>query len=140
MEERENIIPNTSEENNLRNQEISKEDMATYEAAIKYKKGKKARKKLVLFLLLIASIVGLVLIRGSFLTAKDLGEQYLQVYKRKTLITGAIFFVNFFLIYFTFLRTNKLIKRVLVNIYKKEEKIMPRFANKSIAFIIALIG
>ena len=140
MEERENIIPNTSEENNLRNQEISKEDMATYEAAIKYKKGKKARKKLVLFLLLIASIVGLVLIRGSFLTAKDLGEQYLQVYKRKTLITGAIFFINFFLIYFTFLRTNKLIKRVLVNIYKKEEKIMPRFANKSIAFIIALIG
>ena len=140
MEERENIIPNTSEENNLRNQEISKEDMATYEAAIKYKKGKKARKKLVLFLLLIASIVGLVLIRGSFLTAKDLGEQYLQVYKRKTLITGAIFFVNFFLIYFTFLRTNKLIKRILVNIYKKEEKIMPRFANKSIAFIIALIG
>ena len=88
MEERENIIPNTSEENNLRNQEISKEDMATYEAAIKYKKGKKARKKLVLFLLLIASIVGLVLIRGSFLTAKDLGEQYLQVYKRKTLVSA----------------------------------------------------
>ena len=27
MEERENTIPNTQEENNLRNQEISKEDM-----------------------------------------------------------------------------------------------------------------
>ena len=86
MEERENTIPNTQEENNLRNQEISKEDMATYEAAIKYKKGKKARKKLVLFLVLIAAIVGLILIRGSYLTAKDLGEKYLQVYNRKTLI------------------------------------------------------
>ena len=140
MEERENTIPNTQEENNLRNQEISKEDMATYEAAIKYKKSKKARKKLVLFLVLIAAIVGLILIRGSYLTAKDLGEKYLQVYNRKTLITSGIFFVNFFLIYFTFIRTNKLIKRVLANIYKKEEKVMPRFANKSIAFIIALIG
>ena len=108
MEERENTIPNTQEENNLRNQEISKEDMATYEAAIKYKKGKKARKKLVLFLVLIAAIVGLILIRGSYLTAKDLGEKYLQVYNRKTLITSGIFFVNFFLIYFTFLRTNSI--------------------------------
>ena len=121
MEERENTIPNTQEENNLRNQEISKEDMATYEAAIKYKKGKKARKKLVLFLVLIAAIVGLILIRGSYLTAKDLGEKYLQVYNRKTLITSGIFFVNFFLIYFTFIRTNKLIKGILANIYKKEE-------------------
>ena len=109
MEERENTIPNTQEENNIRSQEISKEDMATYESAIKYKKSKKARKKLVLFLVLIAAIVGLILIRGSYLTAKDLGEKYLQVYNRKTLITSGIFFVNFFLIYFTFIRTNKLI-------------------------------
>lgn len=121
MEERENTIPNTQEENNLRNQEISKEDMATYEAAIKYKKGKKARKKLVLFLVLIAAIVGLILIRGSYLTAKDLGEKYLQVYNRKTLITSGIFFVNFFLIYFIFIRTNKLIKRILANIYKRRK-------------------
>ena len=138
MEENKKTIPNTQEKN-IKEQEISKEDMEAYKSAVKYKKEKKTRKKLVLSLVIIAFIIGLIIIRGTYLTAKDLGERYLEVYHRKTLITLGIFIINYFLVYWLTIRTNKKIRKILKNIYEKENKNMPKFANKSIAFVIALI-
>ena len=138
MEENKKTIPNTQEKN-IKEQEISKEDMKAYKSAVKYKKEKKTRKKLVLSLVIIAFIIGLIIIRGTYLTAKDLGERYLEVYHRKTLITLGIFIINYFLVYWLTIRTNKKIRKILKNIYEKENKNMPKFANKSIAFVIALI-
>lgn len=100
----------------------------------------KIRKIVVLIFLLIALIVIFVMLRGTYLETKEVGENYLPVFWQNTLYTVTIFAVNFAFIFLSFFLTNKTIKKSLQVFFDDEKKEMPKFPNKSICFIVALVG
>ena len=106
----------------------------------KNKKSKSLRKKVVIIISFIAIIVGYVFTRGDYLEIKGIGENYLSVFKTDTIYTAVTFLINFVLLYFSFYFTNKTIKKGLKVFFDDEKKEMPKFPNKSVCFVIALIG
>ncbi len=106
----------------------------------KTKKSKRLRKKVVLIISLLAIIIGYVFERGNYLEIKGIGENYLSVFKTDTIYMSVTFLINFILLYFSFYFTNKTIKKGLKVFFDDEKKEMPKFPNKSVCFVIALIG
>lgn len=98
------------------------------------------RRNVVLLTSLVAIIIAYVFIRGNYLEIKEIGENYLSVFKTDTIYTIITFVINFIILYFTFFFTNKTLKKGLKVFFEDEKKEMPKFPNKSVSFIIALIG
>ena len=101
----------------------------------------KDRKRLVAVLgvLLVAIIVAYILFRGSYLEMLEVGENYIEVYWQNIKYMAVTFITNFSLIYIMVYTTNKNIKKGLKDFFEQENKKMPKFLNKSIAFISAII-
>ena len=128
---------------NLNNSNEEKETKTTEEninVIEKNKKSKKRRRITVLIITVIALIFAYIEARGNYLEIKEIGDNYLSVFFRRSLYTGAIFILNFVFLYFSFYFTNKKIKNGLKIFFDDEHKEMPKFPNKSISFIIALVG
>ena len=106
----------------------------------KKKKNKFNRRTLVLIVTVIALIVSYVVIRGNYLEMKEIGEEYISVFWRNLVYNVIIFVINFVFIFCSFYFTNRQIKKALQVFFDDEKKEMPRFPNKSISFIIALVG
>lgn len=106
------------------------------------KNRKKARKRtiIVLAVLIIAIIATYIYIRGSYLEVKSIGENFLTAFWKNLTYTGVTFIVNFAFLFFSFYFTNKTLRKGLKVFFDDEKKEMPRFPNKSVSFIIALIG
>ena len=98
------------------------------------------RTKLVLIIAIISAIAGYVILRGNYLEMKEIGENYLPVFWRKLTYSLITFVINFIFLFCSFYFTNKTIKKGLKVFFDDEKKEMPKFPNKSISFIIALIG
>lgn len=122
--------------NNSKNKKVVNEA----EKELKIKKSKKIRRRIVVLISLIALIIGYVIVRGNYLEMMELGTQYISVFWRNTLYTFLIFVTNFGFIFLLFYLTNRKIKKALQVFFDDEKKEMPRFPNKSISFVIALIG
>lgn len=99
----------------------------------------KTRLGIVLSVMLIAIIVAYVLFRGSYLEMLELGENYVSVYWKNIQYTGVALITNFLFIYFMIYYTNKKIQKGLMEFFDQEKKKAPKFLNKSIAFIAAII-
>ncbi len=106
----------------------------------KYKKSKKTRIKVVLIISLIVLVIGYIYARGIYLEIKGIGENYLSIYKTDIIYTSITFIINFIFLFFSFFFTNKTIRKGLKVFFDDEKKEMPRFPNKSVSFVIALIG
>lgn len=106
----------------------------------KKKKNKFNRRTLVLIVTVIALIVSYVVIRGNYLEMKEIGEEYISVFWRNLVYNVIIFAINFVFIFCSFYFTNRQIKKALQVFFDDEKKEMPKFPNKSISFIIALVG
>lgn len=104
------------------------------------KKSKFNRRRVVLIVLAIALVVAYVVIRGNYLEMKEIGTEYVNVFWRNLIYNFIIFAINFVIIFFSFYIANKQLKKGLKVIFDDEKKPVPRFPNKSISFIIALIG
>lgn len=104
------------------------------------KKNKFNRRTLVLIVTVIALIVSYVVIRGNYLEMKEIGEEYISVFWRNLVYNVIIFAINFVFIFCSFYFTNRQIKKALQVFFDDEKKEMPKFPNKSISFIIALVG
>lgn len=104
------------------------------------KKNKFNRRTLVLIVTVIALIVSYVVIRGNYLEMKEIGEEYISVFWRNLVYNVIIFVINFVFIFCSFYFTNRQIKKALQVFFDDEKKEMPKFPNKSISFIIALVG
>ncbi len=105
------------------------------------KKGSnRIRRNIVLLVSFIAIIIGYVYARGNYLEIKEIGENYLSIYKTDMFYTIGTFIINFIILYFTFYLTNRTLRKGLKVFFDDEQKEMPRFPNKSVSFIIALIG
>ncbi len=124
---------------------MSKKENANIESDTKIKsnvsskKSKKIRTKVVLIISLLALIIGYIYIRGNYLEIKGIGENYLSVFKTDIIYTTITFIINFIFLYFSFYLTNRTLKKGLKVFFDDEKKEMPKFPNKSISFIIALI-
>ena len=93
----------------------------------------------VLGVLLVSIIVAYILFRGSYLEMLEVGENYIQVYWQNIKYMAVTFIANFSLIYIMIYTTNKNIKKGLKEFFEQENKKMPKFLNKSIAFISSII-
>ena len=98
------------------------------------------RKKLVVIISIIALIISYVIFRGNYLEIKEIGESYLPIFWRKTIYATITFVLNFVFLYCAFYLTNRTIKKGLQVFFDDEKKEMPKLPNKSISFVIALIG
>lgn len=103
---------------------------------------KKTRKRtiIVLSVLLIAIVIAYVYIRGTFLEVKEIGENYLPSFWKSLTYKTITFVINFAFLYFALYFTNKTIKKGLKVFFDDEKKEMPKFPNKSISFVVSLIG
>ena len=104
------------------------------------KRNYKIRVRIVAIISVIAAIALFISYRGNFLEMQELGGDYLSVFWRNTIYSLVLFVINFLIIYFAFYFTNRKIKKTLKVFFDEEKKEMPSFPNKSISFVVALIG
>ena len=104
-------------------------------------KDKKHKKRIsiVIVFLIISLIIAYIIFRGSYLEMKEIGENYVSIYWQNMRYTFFTLVINFGIIYSMVFFTNKRIKNGLKEFFEKENKQMPKFLNKSIAFISAVI-
>lgn len=93
----------------------------------------------VLGVLLLTIIVAYILFRGSYLEMLEVGENYIEVYWQNIKYMALTFITNFSLIYIIIYTTNRNIKKGLKEFFEQENRKMPKFLNKSIAFISAIV-
>lgn len=103
------------------------------------KKKSKTRKILVLLFIVLFAIFSFINLKGSYLEYKELGENYIQVFKTNLNYKLIIFGVNFVLLYILIYLTNRGIQKGLKPFFEKENKELPKFLNKSIAFVMSVL-
>ena len=101
---------------------------------------KNVRRILVMLFVIIVAICMYVSDRGSYLEYKELGENYLPIFKTNMLYKYAIMAVNFIVIYIIMYVENKGIKNGLKVFFEQEKKEQPHFLNKSISLVVAAIS
>lgn len=116
-------------------EEIKKENVTNQKT-----KKKHIRRNIVIIISLITFIVTYIGLRGSYLEMREVGDEYLSVFWQNTIYTLITFVVNFVFLFFAFFFTNKTIKKSLKVFFDEEKKEIPKFPNKSISFVVALIG
>lgn len=106
----------------------------------KNKSKNKLRMILVIVFILIFLCISYISLRGSYLEYKELGENYEDVFftniKYKYSIIGISFLILYLIVYFT----NRGIKKGLKPFFEKENLLMPKLPNKSIALISSAIA
>ncbi len=121
---------------------MEKEEMES-EVIEKEKSPKKKKGKWKLILVLIVTIIfaiySYISYRAEFLQISEIGEEYLEVYNQNNTYLKYIALINFAVVFISVFITNIIIKRGLKKFFLQEGKQIPKLANKSIAFIIALI-
>ena len=129
---------NTKKDEVLENNNV-KLDENKNQKTEKPKKKSKLRRGLVLAFLTIVLIVMYVIIKGSYLEYKELGENYINVFWTNIKYRYIIMGVNFVLLYFIMYFTNRGIKKGLSVFFEQEKKEMPKLPNKSISLVISII-
>ena len=124
--------------------EITKDSIETVNKTEKIEEknqeSKKRRRKIVLAITAIVLAICYIYARGNYLEMKEIGEKYIEVFKKDFIYTIITFVVNFIILFFSFYFTNKTIRKGLKVFFDDEKKEMPKFPNKSVSFVIALIG
>ena len=100
----------------------------------------KFRMIFVLAFLMLFALVTYVVLKGSYLEYKELGEQYINVFWKNLNYKYGLMLVNFILLYLVMYFTNRGIKKGLTVFFEQEKKEMPKLPNKSIAFVVAVIA
>ena len=104
------------------------------------KKKLKIRTKLVLIAMVIIPIIMFIIGRAEHIRIMEIGENYLDVFRKNLKYEIYIGIMNFIFIFVLVYITNCLIKKGLRKFFEEEKKEMPRLPNKSLALIFALIA
>lgn len=121
-------------------QETIMDTANTKETGMRNKKKKsKTRMLLVIAFLAIFAIISYIGLRGSYLEYKELGEQYINIFKTNLTYQYSIMAINFVILYFIIYMTNRGIKKGLKPFFEKESKPMPKLLNKSLSLVISAI-
>ena len=103
-------------------------------------KNKKIRMLLVILFIIIFAGASYIFLRGSYLEYKELGEVYVQEFKTNCQLKYTMMATVFVVLYLMIYITNRGIKKGLKLFFEKEKKEMPKLPNKSLAFVLAIIG
>ena len=104
------------------------------------KKLNKIKNILVIAFIAIYLICTYVTLRGKYLECLELGEQYVQNFWTNIKYKYSIMGISFAVISICMFITNIGIKKGLKPFFESENKTMPKFPNKSIIFVVAVIG
>lgn len=100
----------------------------------------KLRNIAVFAVVLIFAVIIAISIRGQYLDVIGISEEYIDVFYQNIRNRCSVFGVSFVAIYIAVYITNKFIKKGLKKFFDDEKKEMPKLPNKSLCFIISLIG
>lgn len=103
------------------------------------KKNGKWKIILVLIVTIILAIYSYVNYRAEFLEISEIGNEYVEIYNQNNTYLKIITLINFVVVFISIFITNIIIKTGLKKFFQQDGKQLPKLANKSIAFIIALI-
>lgn len=103
-------------------------------------KSKNARVVLVIVFLLIFILITVIEQRGTYLEYKELGEEYIHIFETNIKCKYSIMVISFVIIYIIVYLINRGIKKGVKPFLEQDNVQMPKFLNKSLALIIALIG
>ena len=104
------------------------------------KKVLKLRTILVLIAIVFFSFVVTIFFRVGYLKVKEIGENYVNLYKQNVRNSFTVAITAFTITYLATYISNKFIKKGLKKFFDEEKKEMPKLPNKSTAFILALIA
>lgn len=107
---------------------------------MKKKKLNKLKNILVIAFIAIYLICTYVTLRGQYLECLELGEQYIQNFWTNIKYKYSIMGISFIIISICMFLTNIGIQKGLKPFFESENKTMPKFPNKSIIFVVAVIG
>ncbi len=102
-------------------------------------KSKKIRKVLVLVFLILFFAVSYIELRGSYLEYLELGEKYINIFKTNLVYKYGIMAISFIILYCVIYLTNRGIKKGLKPFFERENKVIPKLPNKSLALVISAI-
>lgn len=94
----------------------------------------------VILFIAIYILVTYIILRGQYLEYAELGEQYVQNFWVNVKYKYSIMGISFILISVIMFFTNLGIRKGLKPFFESEKKEMPKFPNKSLIFVVALIG
>lgn len=101
---------------------------------------KTLRKKIIVVFTLIIAIVSYISMRGTYLEKLGIGEEFANIYI-SNLKGSLVFLLGIFLIIYIYIYSiNKGIERGLRPFFEKEKKKLPKLLNKTIAFMVSVIG
>lgn len=107
----------------------------------KTKKSGNAKRRLVVSIFtIICVVIALIMYRGSYLEVLEIGDKYVGAFKANVRYKVLTCLVSFIWIYTLMYTTNRRIKNGLKVFFQEEKREMPKFPNKSISFITAVIG
>ena len=98
-------------------------------------KNLKARKIIISIFIVLFAIITFIDLRGEYLQYKELGDNFIEVFKTNIQYKYIIFGINFIILYLMIYFTNRSIKKGLKEFFDKENKEMPKLPNKSISFV-----
>ena len=101
-------------------------------------KNKKRVILVIVFLILLAIYIA-VTVRGEYLQALEIGEQYVEVFEQNIKYKVGVALVNFAILYIATYITTRFIKRGLKKFFDDDKKEMPKLPNKSISLILSVI-
>lgn len=107
---------------------------------MKNEKTKNKRRIIVLLFLLVIACGLFVTFRGAYLEKYEIGAQYVSVFWKNFRYKSLTILVTFIILFIALYSTNKRISTALKDFFDDEKKQMPKLPNKSISFIIAVIG
>ena len=102
-----------------------------------------SRKVRILIVIATVAIFALIMffnIKGAYLRYEEIGEKYISVLETNLRNDFNFFIVSFIVIFISIFITNKMNKKGLSIFFKEEKKKMPKLLNKTLAFVIALVG
>ena len=97
------------------------------------------RRIAVILFLLIFIVISYINLRGSYLEYKELGENFINVYKANLKYQFIIMGINFIIMYTIMYFSGRGIKKGLKVFFDEEKKKMPKLLNKSIALFGSII-
>ena len=103
-------------------------------------KKKNLRKTIVIVVLLLFAVYTAISLRSQYLHTIEIGQEYEKVFFEKERNYYTILGISVVAIYIYIYVINRFIKRGLKKFFEDEKKEMPKLPNKSLAFIISIIG
>ena len=107
---------------------------------MKLKVKKLLNRKFIVILFLIIYIIAFTIgVRSMYLQYIEIGEQYVSIFKKNLETQSIIFVITFVLSFLILFVSNLFLKKSVKELFEKEEKEVPKLANKSISFLVSVI-